>query len=161
MDVEYKIIAKENLSEEERNVFSNLLRKQNKITGDLSLKADRCKEICIAYMNEVPIAIGAIKRKTKSDFNKNKADLPAKEKDFDWELGYIYTDENYTGKGISSRVVEKLLSVNNDISIMASTEIVENPAMVKILKKNGFEQKGKSWKSSIHGNDLGLFLKYE
>jgi len=44
---------------------------------------------------------------------------------------------------------------------MASTEISANPRMVGILEKNGFRHYGKPWKSSLHDNFLGLFLKYK
>jgi len=44
---------------------------------------------------------------------------------------------------------------------MASTEITANPAMVRILEKQGFRLFGKPWKSDIHGNYLGLFLRFE
>jgi len=43
---------------------------------------------------------------------------------------------------------------------MATTEISNNPGMVAILNKNGFKQYCKPWKSSIHKNYLGLFLKF-
>lgn len=42
---------------------------------------------------------------------------------------------------------------------MASTEVSANPRMVKILEKSGFRFFGRPWKSSIHDNYLGLFLK--
>lgn len=155
----YKVITKECLTNDDRKVFAELLKKQKKVKGDLSVKADRCKEICIAYINDIPVAIGGIKRKTVTDFNEEKADIKDLEKDFDWELGYIYTEEEYNGIGISSTIVKKLLEKNIDENLMASTEILENPAMVHILEKNGFFRKGKSWKSGIHQNELGLFLR--
>jgi hypothetical protein len=34
-----------------------------------------------------------------------------------------------------------------------------NPGMVRILERNGFRAFGKPWKSGIHGNMLGLFLR--
>ncbi|TDD74866.1 GNAT family N-acetyltransferase [Flavobacterium caseinilyticum] len=155
----YKIIERESLSDVDRNIFAELLKKQGKVEGDLSLKADRCKEICIAYIDNIPVAIGGIKKKTKSDFGEKKANILICEKDFDWELGYIYTDENYSGKGISSSIVKQLLERNENENLMASTEVEANPFMVKILEKNGFIQKGKTWKSVIHGKNLGLFLR--
>lgn len=161
MNPQYKIIDRENLTNEDRRIFAELLKKQGKVNGNLLLKADRCKEICIAYIENIPIAIGGIKKKTITDFDKDKADLSELEKDFDWELGYIFTEKNFNGKGISSSIVKLLLKKNENINLMASTEISENPAMVSILKKNGFLQKGKSWKSNIHENELGLFLRYK
>lgn len=161
MKLQYKIIERENLANEDKKIFAELLKKQGKVKGNLLLKAEKCKEICIAYLGNIPIAIGGIKKKTSTDFDKEKADLSELEKDFDWELGYIFTEKNFNGKGISSSIVKLLLQKNTNINLMASTEISENPAMVSILKKNGFSQKGKSWKSNIHENELGLFLKYK
>ena len=149
MNPDYRIIVKEDLTDKDREIFAQLLKKQGKVTGNLLLKADRCKEICIAYVNNIPVAIGGIKKKTKSDFNKDKADLPNLEKDFDWELGYVFTEKEYGGKGISSSIVKSLLQKNENTNLMASTEISENPFMVSILQKSGFIQKGKSWKSGI------------
>lgn len=159
MNPEYKIIDRHNLTNKDRKIFAELLKKQGKVEGNLLSKADRCKEICIAYVDDIPVAIGGIKKKTKTDFDKKKANLLELEKDFDWELGYIYTEKNFNGKGISSSIVKLLLQKNKNINLMASTEISENPAMVSILQKNGFSLKGKSWKSNIHENELGLFLK--
>ena len=156
---EYKIIQKKDLSDDERNIFAELLAKQGKVEGELSEKADRCKVICIAYIANNPIAIGGIKEKTKSDFNEKKANLKDLEKDFDWELGYLFTDEEHTGKGISSKIVDLLIKENKDENLMATTEIESNPAMVRILMKNEFVRKGNSWKSNIHKDELGLFLR--
>lgn len=156
---EYKIILKENLSNIERTHFAELLKKQGKVRGDLSLKADRCKEICIAYIDNVPVAIGGIKKKTITAFNEEKANLKELEKDYNWELGYIYTVKNQNGKGLSSTIVKYLLERNKNENLMASTEIITNPIMVHILEKNGFNRIGNSWKSGIHVNELGLFLR--
>lgn len=72
---------------------------------------------------------------------------------------YIYTSENHRGLGIASKIVEKLLYVHGENNLMASTEIEENPGMVKILERNGFEQKGETWISGIHKDILGLYIK--
>lgn len=54
----------------------------------------------------------------------------------------------------------RLLETFGKGNLMASTEVTDNPAMVSILEQLGFQRRGKSWKSNIHGNELGLFLKY-
>lgn len=156
---EFKIVAKKDLTDSDRKIFAELLQKQGKVKGNLLLKADRCKEICIAYIVNIPVAIGGIKIKTESDFHKEKADLTELAKDFEWELGYIYTDENHNGKGLSSSIIEKLLEKNKKENLMASTEIITNPIMVHLLEKNNFVRKGKSWQSGIHHDELGLFLR--
>ena len=72
----------------------------------------------------------------------------------------MYTDPNYTGKGIAKFIASALINEVSALNLMASTEITENPAMVSILNHLGFERYGKSWSSAIHGNELGLYLKY-
>ena len=79
--------------------------------------------------------------------------------EFEWELGYLYTDKDYGGRGIASAITKSLINSYGDGNLMASTEITANPGMVKILESNGFRKFGKSWKSNIHANFIGLFLK--
>tara|TARA_R110002050_G_scaffold167946_2_gene299014 strand:- start:7219 stop:7395 length:177 start_codon:yes stop_codon:yes gene_type:complete len=57
-------------------------------------------------------------------------------------------------------MVRLLINEYGNENLMASTEINTNPAMVKILEKNGFRHYGKPWKSNIHNSYLGLFLKF-
>jgi RimJ/RimL family protein N-acetyltransferase len=83
------------------------------------------------------------------------------EKQFDWELGYIYVKPAYKRKGIASEIAAKLLEAFGNKNLMASTEISENPGMVKILERNGFRHYGAPWKSNRQDNFLGLFLKYK
>lgn len=160
MNIQYNIIANKDIQNSNRETFNKLLEIQGKVQGNLSEKADRCKIICIASINDEPIAIGGIKPKTNSDFNKEKADLPNLSKEFEWELGYLFTIEKYCGKGIASNIVRLLIGEFGKNNLMASTEISSNPGMVKILERNGFRHYGKPWSSNIHGNYLGLFLKF-
>jgi len=160
MKIVYHIINKNDLTEIHRTVFGTLLKEQNKVRGDLSTKAGRCKVICIVNKNDEPIAIGGIKTKTRSDFNPEKANLSELANDFEWELGYLYTKPAFGGQGIASNVVKLLLNECESTNLMASTEISKNPGMVKILERNGFRHFGKPWKSDIHANFLGLYLRF-
>ena len=160
MNIQYNIIRKNDLTDSHRNTFENLLKIQGKVQGKLSEKADRCKLLCIVTSNDTPVAIGAIKSKTQSDFDKQKADLTTLSDDFKWELGYLFTVDNHKGNGIAANIVKLLIKEYGDDNLMASTEINANPAMVKILERNGFRHYGKPWKSNIHKNFLGLFLKF-
>ena len=161
MKIEYEIIRKEELSDNIRTIFAGALKKQGKVKGDLDKKADRCKVLCIAKINEDIAGIGAIKTKTKTDFYKEKASVPELSDNFEWELGYFYIDPNYSGKGIATNIARSLIDAYGSGNLMASTEVSANPAMVKILEKFGFRLFGKPWKSGIHKNHLGLFLKFE
>ncbi|MDD7888001.1 hypothetical protein [Flavivirga sp. 57AJ16] len=155
-DITYKTIKKNEIQNEYRTIVGDFLKKQNKVIGDLYIKADRCKLICIAYSEEQPVAMGAIKPKIASDFSKQKANLLDKASEFDWELGYIYTDDKFTKRGITRKITYILLKEYGSDNLMASTEINDNPGMVKILIENGFKHYGSLWKSHIHKNDLGL-----
>ncbi len=161
MNIKYQIIYRANLTNIEREIFADLLRLQDKVRGDLSEKADRCKFICITSIDDESVAIGGIKKKTVSDFSVEKANLSEIANQFEWELGYLFTKPNYTKMGIASNIVRLLIKEFGDDNLMTSTEISKNPTMVKMLESNGFRHYGKPWKSDIHENYLGLFLKYK
>ena len=159
MKIEYEIIQRTEIDDSIRSTFAEMLRKQGKVQGDLHTKADRCRLLCVVRVDGRVIAVGGIKQKTASDFI--VAGIPDLSIRFEWELGYLYTDSNYTGRGIASNVTRLLVETYGQGNLMASTEIAANPAMVRILEKQGFRLYGKPWKSSIHGNHLGLFLRFE
>ncbi|CAI0758297.1 MULTISPECIES: GNAT family N-acetyltransferase [Enterobacterales] len=161
MGTQFIIIENQKITDTHRDVFAGMLKAQGKVKGDLKTKADRCKSICFAYYNGELASIGALKRKTISVFSAAKADLNTLEPEFEWELGYIYTASQFQGKGLACKVVEILLESFGDENLMASTEISKNPIMVHILESNGFKLHGKPWKSGIHENYLGLFLKFK
>ncbi|MBS3953523.1 MAG: GNAT family N-acetyltransferase [Methylomicrobium sp.] len=161
MKIYYDIVKKENLKDEHRNVFSEMLQKQGKVKGNMMSKADRCKMICIAKDDSKVVSIGAIKRKTDSDFSNDNSGLEDLADQFEWELGYLFTENDSERKGFASTIVRLLIDNYGDGNLMASTEISKNPVMVKILEKNGFRLFGRPWKSNIHENYLGLFLKFK
>lgn len=160
MKTQYNIISNEQVENTHREIFRKLLAIQGKVTGDLSGKADRCRYLCIVSVNDNPVSIGAIKPATNSAFSVEKANLPTLQKDFDWELGYLFTLKEHRGKGIASNVVRLLIETYGNSNLMASTEISSNPSMVRILESNGFRQYGLPWKSSIHEHYIALFLKF-
>lgn len=160
MKIEYKIIQKAEFDDCHRKVFAKMLCKQDKVRNNLNSKVDRCKAICITKIDNNEVAIGAIKQKTCSDFSNEKSGLPNRVDEFEWELGYLYTGSAYEGRGIASVMARLLIKDYGTDNLMASTELTANPAMVKILEKNGFRLFGKPWKSKIHDNYLGLFLKF-
>jgi hypothetical protein len=161
MNIEYEIIIRADISDAVRLAFAKALELQGKVKGDLSTKADRCKIICLAKVNEKVVGIGAIKVATEADFSAEKAAIPKLKADFQWELGYMYTYEEYIRKGIAKNIAKLLLQTYGSENLMASTEISANPGMVKILESCGFRLLGKPWKSGIHGNYLGLFLRFQ
>ena len=138
-----------------------MLQKQNKVQGDTKKKADRCKLICVAKIDGKAVSFGAIKQKTNLDFSNEKSGMTELAEQFEWELGYLFTENGHNGKGFASTIVQILLDAYGKDNLMASTEISENPGMVKILERNGFKLFGRPWKSQIGENYLGLFLKFK
>ncbi len=161
MKIEYEVTEREEFSEYHQGVLAQMLIEQNKVQGDPKSKIDRCRTVCIAKVESIAVAIGAIKVKTASDFEAHKANVPELCAEFEWELGYLYTKRENGGKGIASNITRLLLDCYGDGNLMASTEVSKNPAMVNILERKGFKSFGNPWKSKIHGNYLGLFLKFK
>jgi hypothetical protein len=159
--LEYRVVRAAEIDDPIRITFAEMLRKQGKVGGDLGRKADRCQLLCIAKLDSTVVAIGGIKPKTDADFDNDKARVPELSSAFEWELGYLYTEPNCSGRGIASSVVRLLIDAYGKGNLMASTEISANPAMVRILEKQGFRLFGHPWKSGIHGKHLGLFLRFE
>ena len=162
MKIDYEIVqTDEGIDELARSAFNAMLLKQGKVNMEPPDKAARCRLICLVRVDGDVIAIGGIKEKTPSDFLDRKAGLPNLAENFDWELGYFYTEEDYCRRGIASNIADLLVAAYGDGNLMASTEITANPGMVKILERLGFRLFGKPWKSNRHDNHLGLFLRFK
>ncbi len=160
MEIIYKIEQPENFSESDKDKFLELLKQQGKVNNPTLDRINNCKFLCLCIIDDKIISIGAIKPKTDSDFDSNKANLNDLRNDFDFELGYCFTLPKFTGRGHSSTIVKLLIDKLPDKNLMASTELRADNSMPRILEKNGFKQFGKPWKSTIHGGALGLFLKF-
>ena len=161
MKIEFEVVSENQITNAIRETFAKALKQQGKVQGNLQAKADRCKLLCIAKIDGDVAGIGAIKVKTGSDFSAEKAGLPDLGGDFEWELGYLFTEPAHAGKGVGKSVARVLVEAYGPKNLMASTEIAANPAMVRILKGLGFRHYGKPWKSAIHENYLGLFLRFQ
>ena len=144
----------------ESDQLISLLKKQGKVVEPSIFKLRRCHSICSCELDDKIIAMGAVKPKTASDFNETKSGEMNRLNDFKWELGYMFTEEEFRGKGYSSRIIEQLFERLGKYNLMATTETDELNPMRKLLLRFGFQQYGNTWKSKIHGGRLGLFLKY-
>lgn len=161
MKIEFEIIAKEELTDSIRGIFAAALKQQRKVKGNLQKKADRCRLLGIAKIDGEVVGIGAIKSKTNSDFTAQKANIPELADDFKWELGYLYTYPEHARKGIAKNISQLLIQSHGNNNLMAFTEVSTNPGMVRILEAFGFRQYGKPWRSRIHRDYLGLFLRFQ
>lgn len=104
-EIIYRIDSQKNFSNAQKQIFLDLLIKQEKIRNPTMKKINGCTLLCICMVDGKTISIGAIKPKTNSDFNPDKADLDKLRNDFSLELGYCFTLPNHGGKGYSSTIV--------------------------------------------------------
>lgn len=156
--ISFKIGNPTEFTEEEKLLFVDLLKLQGKVVNPTLQKVNSCKYIAACILDNAMVSIGAIKPATISDFSSAKANLPDLKDKFDWELGYCYTLPDHIKKGYSTDIVQKLIDAAGNSKLIASTEMNDSP-MRRILERYGFEQKGNTWPSIIHGNELGLFLR--
>jgi hypothetical protein len=161
MAIIYSIYEKESFSPKLNEILAKMLIKQQKILGDPYKKMNKCQIICVAYENNIPIAVGAIKNKTNSDFLPEKGNLPSLSRLFSYELGYIFVDEQHRHTGVAKMIVKFLLAKFGEGNLMATTEYLNNPSMVSILEKNDFKRSGNDWKSQVSNKLLGLYLRQE
>lgn len=155
----FKIGPPSEFKDTEIESFLDLLLIQNKVKNPTLDRIRNCKLIAIGYEWDIPVSIGAIKPKTKSDFTEKKANLIDEAYKYDWEIGYFFTDPDFRGKKYSSYIFKELLKIYGRGNIMASTEIREDNTMIYILEKHNFFRKGNAWNSSISDNELRLFLR--
>ena len=157
-EIVYKTGSPTEFTQAEKATFRDLLIKQGKVRNPTVQKVERCVWLCVCKVDGQIVSIGAIKPATKSDFDKDHAQLEKLAKDFTLELGYCFTEPDHTRKGYSSTVVNFLLE-NQKTNLIASTELRNDNGMIYVLQKFGFKQYGKPWKSVIHGGLLGLYLR--
>lgn len=158
-DKSFKIGEPSDFTEDQIHSFIDLLEQQGKINNPSEAKVKKCKLIAMGFSWGKPVAIGAIKPKTESDFGVSKANLPDLAKEYDWEAGYFFTHPEYEGKGFLSIIFTQLLKLYGKANLMATTEIRDGNHMIRSLESRGFKQAGTAWKSSLSDNELRLFLK--
>lgn len=158
-DKSFKIGEPSEFTEEQIASFVELLEEQGKVHNPSVEKVKRCKLIAMGFSWGKPVAIGAIKPKTATDFGADKANLPDLANDYDWEAGYFYTHPEHQGKGFSSMIFKHLLKLYGKQNLMATTEIRDGNSMINILQSEGFKQTGQAWESTLSDNELRLFLK--
>ncbi len=135
-EITYKIYNKEEITDDIADDFLKLLKKQEKVRNPNTNKIKLCRQIILCCVGNDLVGIGALKQKTKADFNVAKADLPNLEEKFEWELGYFYTDPNYEKRGIASTMARLLLYGKEKENFLATTEIYSTNSMLcNMLKK--------------------------
>lgn len=161
MKIIYKIDKPNNFSEEEKNNFLLLLKKQNQVDNPNLEKINSCQFICITYVDNTAIGIGALKKIYKSPFD--YAGVNELKDTFGLEIGYLFVDNdsnnnNYRGLGIGKTITRLLLRKVENQNVFATTELNINNPMIHILKSSGFESIGRPYKGKKTKRIISLML---
>jgi predicted GNAT family N-acyltransferase len=116
----------------------------------------RSEVIAIVRKGADIVGVGAIKR-VRTGYASTIARSRKSGSSFDpntLELGYVAVDAQHRKRGLSRRIVAKLLSKHQD-RLFATTS---NEGMKKTLAGAGFVRKGREWRGQKH-NQLSLWIK--
>lgn len=131
-------------SEFEINKFHELVLKGKKVEKrDLKKRILNCEFLAFCTVNDIIIAVSAIKRPEESYVKKiiSKAKLNRESNEMNFEIGYSFTEENFRKTGINSDLKLMLLnSIKKTTGILFSTTAI--PSSQKFLIENGFVNVG-------------------
>ena len=141
-----------NLSAEELKQFRELVKKGGQVKLGKSFDSLIAKGPVIALIKDTDqiVAIGGLKIPNelykKKVFENSKSELnPA---DYSFELGWIFTMEEYRHKHFCESIIAMLLShIEEDVKVYATTREDNSEYIQKALRKYGFKQKGNSFLS--------------
>jgi RimJ/RimL family protein N-acetyltransferase len=154
----YQCEKTESFTYEQKICFQKLLELQGQVARPSLEKLNACPFLCLAYVNELLIGIGAIKKVYTSPFVKAK--VPSLKDKYSYEMGYIYVlnEEKYRGKGIGKSICIELLKKVESLNVFATTEENEENRMKQILKNLGFIRVGETYQGENTNKDIGLYL---
>lgn len=158
MDIKYITDEPNNLSEQQQQYFQKLLKLQGQIEDPSMDKINSCKFLCLAYDNELPIGIGAIKKVYNTPFDKAK--VPELKEKYALELGYLYVldKKKYRGKSIGKSICLELLKKTKQSNVFATTEESKENAMKWLLQKFDFIKTGQTYVGAKTKKNIGLYL---
>ena len=120
----------------------------------------RALSLSFAKVGGELVGVGAIKRPNQSYHEKvfSKAKLSQRQAEFEFELGWVYTNASARGKGVASSVVSSLVAALNGAPAYATSR-TNNPHMHRVLQKFGFVANGAPYASALNGPSIQLFLR--
>jgi predicted GNAT family N-acyltransferase len=157
MELIFKIKKTKDCSLTEINNFFELAKKAEQVDENGLLNRINNSELLgFCYSNEQLVGISAIKNPNENYKKRifRKASIEEEAKNFRFELGYSYTEEEFRGKRISFNINRKLVDKILSDNIYATTA---NQGMIKILSKIGFHKIGKSYKGNHNTDEIQIY----
>jgi RimJ/RimL family protein N-acetyltransferase len=137
-------------NDSEKEAFYCLVEKGGEArTDNLTGGIDRARFLAFYYINETLIAIAALKQNL--DYQKNvfeRAGIQNLTDNFNLEIGYAFTEEEYRCQGICSTLIHELINKISSEKIFATVR-VKNKNMIKILINAGFQSAGNPFRGSL------------
>ncbi len=147
-------------SEQLRGEFMLLVRKGGEVRKEtLAVLMTDALVLGTVRTSKLLIAVGGIKR--PDDGYRAKVFAKAGLGDpgrFPYELGWVFVDERYRRKGISTALVSALAQRLGDAPAYATTR-VDNEGMHRSLAMEGFKPAGMPYPSTRKGDHLQVFLR--
>lgn len=146
------------LTKSELNSFADLILEGGQINSPKNILIENiknCELVAQLHIDGKLAGIGAIKLPRPSYHNRvfTKAGISNLQKNYEKELGYIFTSPEFRGRKISTKVLNSLLEKLNDQKVFATTK---SQFMRAILIESGFKKKGNTYQND-DGEDLELF----
>lgn len=115
-------------------------------------------KVCFIENNGDFIAVGAIKKKKPQKIATifSNANVSDDSVHYQYELGWIVVAEKCRGKGLATKIIEKLMQELGSGNCYATTRTT-NKAMENILLQNKFEKLGTPYKSERGNYNLQLY----
>lgn len=149
------------LTEIEIQQILTLIKKGGEVDNEkLPTRFAKSKQIAFFDNEKEIIAVAAIKKPKQSYIQKisKKSNLILELENYNLEIGYVMVDENFRGQQLASKLCDKLIDLNKDEFIYATTK-VQNCSMKKILLKNNFNRIGTQYLNEKKDAFLEVYIK--
>ncbi len=127
----------------------------------LSERICRASFLGFHYEEDDLAAIAALKQATEqyrgNVFRKSAAPFPPDS--FAMELGWVFTRAEFRGRGISHRLLARLLEKAGQNNLFATTR-TDNRLMENVLKSLGFQQAGRAFPGTDGAHLLHLWVRF-
>jgi GNAT superfamily N-acetyltransferase len=146
---------------EDRDIFHAHLLKSPEVEPDgLPERIARADSLAFVYLGTLVVAIGAIKRPGENYRHRKFIAAKTTEQGADYpiEMGWIYVEKEFRGRGLAGVVVQSLLPFTASHCCYATSDAT-NHRMHSSLTKRGFRQTGQPFPSERDRRPLLLFVR--
>lgn len=151
--------------EELENFYQKVLKSEQVQKAGLRSRIKRAKILAFHYEENTLVSIAALKQPDE-DYKKRvfrNAGVSEEADKYNLELGWVFTEKEYRGKGIGSGLVQRIIDEFGSQNIFSTTETrrEDELPMTRILEKNGFEKLGKPYQGSLNRRNLQMYIRRE